>query len=213
MFFDENTEESFYWAGFIAADGCVYDLKAKYGTYKKFQINLSAKDVDHLEKLGKYINSNVRRFSSPKGDKIHYKCGLQKQNADLIRSLDRFNIVCRKSFNYIFPEFIKDHELCNHFIRGYLDGDGCWHKNKVGQHELTVCGTEPFLNSLKEIFDNIIGRETKNKPSLHNGQYRLIYAGNVQCFNLAKFIYNNSSVFLERKKEITDGIVIRRNHG
>ena len=93
MFFDENTEESFYWAGFIAADGCVYDLKGKYGTYKKFQINLSAKDVDHLEKLGKYINSNVRRFSCKKGEKTHYKCSLQKQNADLIKSLDRFNIV------------------------------------------------------------------------------------------------------------------------
>ena len=42
-FFSEDSEASFYWAGFIAADGCLYK--------KTLSIGLSSKDKCHLQKI------------------------------------------------------------------------------------------------------------------------------------------------------------------
>src|SRR5690606_6653276 len=46
-FFETPSEESFYWLGFLAADGCVTGLHS-------IQMELSVKDINHLEKFKKH---------------------------------------------------------------------------------------------------------------------------------------------------------------
>ena len=48
-----NTEEKAYWLGFIYADGYVSD---EYS----FEVSLSLKDKEHLMKLGKFLNKEVK---------------------------------------------------------------------------------------------------------------------------------------------------------
>ena len=211
MFFND-TEESFYWAGFIAADGCVFDKVSKYGTYKVLQVNLSLKDKLHLEKLAKFLDVKVRVFSSNDHGKIYHKCSIQKQNSLLIESLKRFNIVNNKSFTYQFPEFVKQHHYCNHFIRGYIDGDGGWRLcDKDFQYELNVCGNEGFLIDLKKHFDeNVCLRYIS--PAYHNGQFRLIYCGNISCSKIRDYLYDDANIFLDRKYDIVKNIKVLRRH-
>lgn len=45
-----DTEEKAYWLGFLYADGCVTQA-TKYS--KRLQVNLSIKDINHLEILRK----------------------------------------------------------------------------------------------------------------------------------------------------------------
>ena len=51
-YFDKNTQESFYWAGFIAADGCVM---RRGKNSKILSISIHTKDIDHLYKFKKAI--------------------------------------------------------------------------------------------------------------------------------------------------------------
>jgi hypothetical protein len=51
-FFSRENEETFYVAGFMAADGCVKDKKGKYGAARpEVYIGLSKNDKDFLGKL------------------------------------------------------------------------------------------------------------------------------------------------------------------
>lgn len=53
--FTLDTQEGFYWAGFIAADGCILTRK---GRKKSLAINLAIKDKKLLEELNKFLKSN-----------------------------------------------------------------------------------------------------------------------------------------------------------
>src|SRR5690606_7825362 len=48
-----NTDESFYWLGFIMADGYIAKDKSR------LEITLCEKDLNHLEKFNKFINNNA----------------------------------------------------------------------------------------------------------------------------------------------------------
>lgn len=60
-FFSQDTEESFYWAGFIAADGCVMQ---RGKNCFKLQIRLSIKDIEHLQKFKNHIKSTSKLSKS-----------------------------------------------------------------------------------------------------------------------------------------------------
>ena len=51
-FFEKPSRVNSYWAGFIAADGCVYRNTLK--------ITLSKKDKAHLEALSSQLNEDYR---------------------------------------------------------------------------------------------------------------------------------------------------------
>ena len=194
-FFISETEESFYVAGFIASDGCIYK--------NEICIKLSTNDKKHLEKINRLLKSNrpIRDYNNEySGASV-----LRVSSKQLIKDLKKFNIVPCKSLTYEFPDWLKEHSLKHHFMRGYFDGDGSFYLNK--QYNEKVCfglrGTEKFLLDYRSILEKECGFEPrKNKMPISSKCYQLGYGGNRNIVNITNFIYKDATVFLERKKNI-----------
>lgn len=187
-FFSFNTPESFYWAGFIAADGCMFKERKKYAVLR---IGLANKDTDHLVKFSRAINFTGPLYKN-KATEIRIR------SDQICEDLRKFNITERKSLVLNFPEWLKDHSLVNHFMRGYFDGDGSFYipnqNVKTPQLYLSVRGTFNFLLSFKEVLEEKCGLEINpKKPRPNSGIYVLDYGGNKKVKNIAKFLYQNSS--------------------
>jgi DNA-binding CsgD family transcriptional regulator len=209
--FSIDSEISFYLAGFIAADGCI---KSKKGTTSKsLYIGLSNKDRKHLEKIRDALGAE-----HPIGD---YEVKNSKRNANwddticssinitssqIYQDLQRFNVTERKTHTLTFPDWMKDHPLRHHFIRGYIDGDGCFSSavgkgRKVRQVFFSVRGTTAFLTSLRSTLEADLSLEERTKDiRFNNGIGVLEYGGNRICKSIAEYLYKDATIYLERKK-------------
>lgn len=202
-FFMLNNEYSLYWAGFIAADGCVRLQDKKY---KQLAINLSIKDINHLYKF-----KNLIEFEGPV-----QKCFGRYETAqvtissdNIFDSLSRFNIVPRKTHVYRFPDWLINHKMVNHFMRGYFDGDGCFSmqllKDKnIPQLRCHVLGTKEFLTEYRDIIAKECNFNNKKKIFYTKGICRLEYGGNSMVRKISKFLYNesNQNIRMNRKYNI-----------
>jgi len=150
--------ESYYWAGFIAADGNIYN--------NQLTICLQARDNDHLEKLRQFIKTD---------QKLNYrKCGhpvLKISNSKICKDLlDNFNISPKKSLTLRAP-LIKNSESIDAFILGYIDGDGSLYINNISgldYFKISVLGTEDLLTFIKKRFDNLLNQKSANIKKYKN---------------------------------------------
>jgi len=114
--FDTFTMESCYWAGFIAADGCVF-IDYKKSMYR-ISIHLHKKDIGHVRKFREFLNCK-NKISTNKDS-----CYIQICSKHMTSSLERnFNIVPNKSL-ILEPPKKMPKKFISHYIRGYFDGDG-----------------------------------------------------------------------------------------
>jgi len=208
--FSTDSENSFYLAGFIAADGCIMSK----GGSKVLSIGLSNKDKIHLEKIKNALGAenpihdyDVKTSKqNPKwNDTI--KSEMKISSAQIYSDLQRFNITERKTHTLTFPDWMKDHPLRHHFIRGYIDGDGSFYHSvgkgkKVKQVFFSVRGTTQFLTSLRSILEADLNLEERTKEiRLNNGIGVLEYGGNRVCKALAEYLYQDATIYLDRKRE------------
>lgn len=200
-----DTESSFYWAGFIAADGSLQQRKYS----KILKITLSNKDKSHLEKFKISINSThpIKCYKvkpSKLINKEHMCSEIQLVNDLLFDSLGRFNIVPNKTFTYNIPNFLLNHSLSHHFMRGYFDGDGCItncgliKNRKIVQGSFEILGTKDFIENYQSILINKANLHA-TKINKHYGIYKLNYSGNNNIKNIYNFLYNDAHVYLDRK--------------
>jgi hypothetical protein len=217
-FFNRDTEESFYWAGFIAADGWVINKNYVY----TLGISLSTKDLKHLEKFKKDICAEqpISIFIKPAMHIANNKnisppseiCSIKLHSKKIVESLERFGIVQAKTYKLNIPEWLKNHELVRHFLRGYIDGDGCFclarNKGQDPHVFFAMKGTADFLNSFNDIMKiNDVSREERRKRERLVGKKELMfdvlkYGGNAIISRMYHYLYDDATVFLERKEEI-----------
>lgn len=211
-FFSRDNEESFYIAGFIAADGCV---KIRNNTYEVF-IGLSKKDKYFLEKLRNIIKaeSPIRDYLVKNSKRnINYNNTWSSQllitSKKMYNDLARFNIVPRKSLIYTFPEWLKNHPLKHHFIRGYNDGDGSFYSPKLGkgrkikQIYFSMRGTSEFLTSVRSILEEECSISKRDKPiRISSNHGCLEYGGNNIVNKIFNYLYKDAAIYLPRKYEI-----------
>lgn len=217
-FFSQDNENSFYIAGFIAADGCVKYKKNSNGKQRyQLQIGLSKKDKDFLEMLRTTMKaeSPIRDFlirNSKRNPNWNdsWKSEITIESEEICKSLKRFNIIPRKSLIYTFPEWMKTHPLKHHFIRGYNDGDGSFYKPKLPNNKytqqiyFTMRGTPEFLIDVRSILEKECNFDkTRNSPiRISSGHGCLEYGGNGVVCKITNYLYQNANIFLSRKKEI-----------
>lgn len=216
FFANIDNELKAYWLGFIAADGCI-TIDSRNRGYLK--IGLASKDENHIEKFLKAMESNnpiKRRQNYNKKYKKYYDVSsIAISSKQLISDLINLGITPRKSLTLQYP-VISDH-LQKHFIRGYVDGDGCWsiNKKKTCTYRpslvFNVIGSHPFM----QIFTKKINKITTKAK----GYFRK--KGNVSVFHLdasyasievANWIYENSNVCLDRKKAVVKKFIEMDNH-
>lgn len=185
-----DTEEKAYWLGFLYADGCVHENS------NDISLSLSIVDINHLEKFKTFLSTNrsVRTYSKKIGADYSK---LVATSANMKESLIRKGCVPNKTIILTFPDLNDD--LILHFIRGYFDGDGSiTYVSTQKEYKFRICGTYEFLSSIKEIL-NINNPLRQRWPERNINNWEIDIGGNVQVYKKLKLLYENSTIYLDRK--------------
>lgn len=202
-----DSEEKAYWLGFLAADGCI--------SRKQLALQLAAKDIDHLIKFKSFIGVDykISKVTTNLDGKlfIGYRYVISSHN--FVNSLAKYGLVPRKSFTLQFTDKLSN-ELIRHYIRGLVDGDGSFSVNKSDRLQFSLISS---LEVCKEVQKHLIQNCNLNKTKLFEmcsggGEkyYYLVYCGSAQCTRISQYLYNNSTVFLDRKRALIEAFV--KNH-
>lgn len=137
-FFSKPNLLNSYWAGFIAADGCIVDATK----YLRLTIQLSRKDHNLLEKLKKDLKYTgpIRKTKVNNYNISRLDIGSIKLCNDLKKN---FNITPRKSLTLKPPKGLTKKQALA-YVTGYLDGDGCVALQNT-KPILILVGTKNFL--------------------------------------------------------------------
>lgn len=193
-----DSEEKAYWLGFIYADGNIASINTK-NIRHNFELNLSSKDLKHLEKFNNFISSNKDIRIEKAGNLYQYeRCRITFANKHFWNVLNNYGCIPKKSLTLEFPNenIFENKELIKHFIRGYIDGDGCIsYCDKDHKHmTLRILGTEKFLNTLQ----NYLPLEKKNKLNKTKNIYNLSFQKSRGNYIL-DYIYKDATIYLKRK--------------
>lgn len=215
-FFSRDTEETFYVSGFLAADGW---KTRKVGGGYTIGLELCAKDVDHLKNI-----RDIMKCTSP----IKFRIKKRKKT-DLVKTttfsytfvansekcysdLERFGVVERKTYKLRMSEWLCNHPLVHHFMRGYIDGDGCFYinniKNEIDQIRFNMKGTKEFLEAFHNVlfFNNVCDDKDREIVAKAGKKWlafgTLSYGGNQIISKMYDFLYHDATIFLPRKEVI-----------
>lgn len=210
-FFEKiDTEEKAYWLGFIASDGHVNNEKGR----KFLKICSSTKDSYHLEKLVKMIGGTqkvVFRFDKKSKDQTIAELSIYSMKI----SQDLFNkgMTRRKTYSLNWEAVTSciPNNLMSHFIRGFFDGDGCIHYNKVLNNKSfnIICKSHSFLENMHKYISEKAG--INHTPLVYRKSCDIHYisrGGRRVILKIYDFLYKDATVFLERKKNIFEDIKI-----
>lgn len=203
-YFSRNTKASYYWAGFLAADGWIEGIRNRVG------LALKAEDIGHLEKFKEAVGSShdICPFMNNTAYRIRFNSEI------MVRDLqDKFNITPAKTNIYTMP-YIEEDYLLLEFLRGYIEGDGSFTKTASGRVALSLCSArKEFLEEFKDICEILINRNISQDITLNinpKGQVfnlRFILDDSKDLINL---LYKNSTkaTRLDRKFAVAS-LVIR----
>lgn len=197
-----DSEEKAYWLGFIYADG--YIAKGR----NDFELSLSILDKEHLDKFNtfmQYSGNNVKIGNIKLNEKEFSRCRWSVRNKHLHETLISKGCVPAKSSILQFPNLniFSNVSLVKHFIRGYIDGDGCISYNDKDHTNmsLNILGTEDFLtgikNNLPVKYDYVLGYNDLKKNNLT----RTLNINGKNGLEILFYLYENSSIYLFRKYE------------
>lgn len=201
----KNNSESFYWIGFLLADGHINNSI-------RIKLVLSTKDIDHLIKFSKYVEcDNIQ------SDDI--KCIVSLQNKEVCPQIcDKFFIKSDKTYNPPnFNLYLFDKELLFSLIIGFIDGDGSIKKlYKRNDSNLTIHLHKSWEYNLIFIENFIYEyfKETKFKKLSkigNDGYSRLIISNNKILNMLKKECLRLKLPIMNRKWDIIDENKISRN--
>jgi hypothetical protein len=202
-YFSMPTPVNSYWAGFIAADGCISPER------RSIKITLAKKDAEHLAKFTRSIAYNGP-ISTHKGGGFKPQspcvtlniCGASLWISDLEKN---FSISPRKTFTSKPPVGLD--ESCRlAFITGYLDGDGSIYlasniyKNTTYRRiGMSFRGTKEMLNWIRACFDQLVPSSKEAASVSDDGVFpRYIIAGS-RAEALLHKLYSINVPRLERK--------------
>jgi len=206
-FGDVLNEEKLYFLGLLYADGCCTGGEIVLGLIEKdkhildFYNNKLHEGKKPLTYIAPYIGKEGFT-SSP-----YYRLVIHNQK--LYKKAQELGVVERKTFKLTFPDWIPP-ALQHHFIRGYIDGDGCFlfskRKDNHGTYNtrIELISTQPFCASVQNILeDNKI--LSSIKPC--NKIYRLNIFNRINLKRTIEYLYKDATIYLPRKKEKADQIL------
>lgn len=184
-----DSEQKAYWLGFIFADGSV---QLRNGSYI-FSLNLAKKDGHHIELFNRHIESShiVKERKVCKSLRITRK--------KFVKDLIRLGCVPNKTFNLKWPSINK--KFYRDFVRGFIDGDGCWGLNKGFIYFSILCADKNFILSLISHIENKCNIKLKLKKRPDENVYRFLCYGN-KCEYIYKYLYYDDCLCLKRKQQI-----------
>lgn len=195
-----------YFVGFMYADGTLNDT----------QVAIKLKNQESEFKL----LSSFRNYITPEQQLTYEKDKTAVKlviNSKIFSSnLQNLGILQKKTYKtLVIPEM--DEFLLRHFIRGYFDGDGTIYYDRK-YIKANICSINyDFLVLLQQILNrnnisckiNTEIREGKNLLSpqgdyktTYKNMYRLVFSSKTIKNELKNYFYDNSTIFLQRKRDL-----------
>ena len=194
--FDTRTPESAYWIGFLLADGCVTAPKRGQNM---ITVGLKTSDAAHLEKFKKFLKADypVRLY-----DQVAM---FRFPSNYVVNALSEYGVVPRKS---LVADVSQDLINNRDFWRGMIDGDGCLSTNQYRNNpkycRVTITGSrlvcENFVSFVNYNFNYVMSVRKYN----HANCYATVVTKDSVSRSLAKLLYNNAIVSLDRKLQIAE---------
>lgn len=140
----EDNFHTYYWIGFILADGHIDN--------GRLSIKLGKKDYKHIQRLANYIEYYGR-------DITENSPSLSIMNTEFINKLAlKFDINPQKTYNPSNIKFINNINLLVSLIIGFIDGDGCIRKQyKRKDSVITIKCHSSWLDNLQYISNKLYG--------------------------------------------------------
>lgn len=181
----EETPETYYWIGFLMADGNF--------AQRRIRLHLQEKDNHHLDKFAKFVQyEGSRKYGV-------YACG-----TEIVDKLkEKFKISSRKTFEPCDLTSIKRKDLQLAWVAGFIDGDGCignLHKRK--DFNLRIKLHSSWIDNLNWIGNviSIITKTQTNSATINNQGYAQINFGNTLTLKRLKIeVLKLKLPILERK--------------
>ena len=202
-FFKSWSPNMAYVLGFIAADGSLEDTPYLRGKY----ISICSSDIEILKKIKVALDSEHTMVTiKPKEFVLRGKTYISKEkymlrigSHEIYNDLFGLGITPRKSNTITFPKIPS--EFMAHFLRGYLDGDGCINiYNKKQRLSVTfTSGSENFLWRLSEVISSTL--EIKRHNVFNNHWAFQVKYSTKEAVPLLKYCYSDTGdgLYLERK--------------
>ena len=161
-FFDTWTRSMSYMLGYIYADGCI----GNYPYMRAQYLGIDSTDLQTIITFKNWLSSSHKiktRVSQWDNGKRIYS--LRIGSHKIYDSLVRLGVTPRKSLTMIFPDIPR--EYFSDFVRGYFDGDGCVHLEKIIRKNgkmrprklniIFTSGSDQFLIRLSELLHEYFG--------------------------------------------------------
>lgn len=203
-FCEIDTQNKAYVLGYLFADGCLTNKKTLSMSCSKDNLEslqIIKKELQSSCKIGEYINNNGFIVNNK-----YYKFSVcnQKIYNDLLKA----GMIRNKSLTIAFPSCISK-ELEKHFIRGYFDGNGSVyytinHNNYISP-SISFSGNKKILETINEI----LNKELNSSTTIHPDKtiYTLKYGGQNIFRQVYNYLYEDSNLFLGRKKKKFENIL------
>lgn len=201
--FDDFSEEACYWAGFLAADGCV-DGKHRVRVMLKYD------DLNHLEKLKGFLQST--HAISTNTEKYN-RCSFELTSPHICEMLDlNYGIIPNKTDKLKFYKL--PNEFMVHFLRGYFDGDGSICESFSNKNSVTATIYATFASGSRHFSEGLFNYL---QDTLKLGGHLQEFEGSTRWqlkFNtndaktLLSFMYEDCSVYLDRKYALYQRLVV-----
>lgn len=197
-FFDQiDSQDKAYILGLLWADG--HNRVDKGGVI----LELQEDDRELLEQINT-ITENERPLRkvalNDKNPSWKNQYNLLWQSKYFSDVLNKYGMCQRKSLVLEFPKWLNK-ELYSHFIRGYMDGDGCvcymQDKHKI---QVSMVGTKSFLEVVKNICGEInVKSYIAHDKRANEAIYKFSIVSNVCSIAFLDWVYTDANLKMSRK--------------
>lgn len=192
-FFKEPNELNCYFAGLIAADGCVYKKFKNKNEYVYFSYGCQNCDKELIERLKINLDYNGPIRQS-RENLVEIQIARFEKNHEDLKNI--FNIDYRKTY-HLPPPNLKDENLIKAYIAGYIDGDGCIRYTNKNLFTISIVGTLDLMVWMQNFFqEKFPGYKTKLYKK------NIVYYFNIsgkRAINFAKYLKESPVEKLKRK--------------
>lgn len=201
-----DTPNKAYFLGFVFADGSIISDDKKYR--HQMVIKIHPKDKHILERLIDEIEGEMDIWHS----NTREICQVTFSGKKIVKHLNSNGCGINKTFTIEYPNIPE--ELERHFLRGYFDGDGCIRINtdkrdgsKRGDLRI-VGGSQKMINKINERMNVLFGTNVNKLYGPKDKEYKFIgWAGMSDIEKIYEGFYNDTDLFLNRKKLIFDEVI------
>ena len=194
-YFDNiDNEHKAYWLGFIYADGChnteKYSLAITLQEQDAYLLKTFYEDICCDKEIKRHYNKDYDRFYAH----------IYIQHPHLSEILLKQGVPGDKSFKIKFPcdEIVPD-DLKRHFIRGYLDGDGCITIPKdKSKMSWSIIGNYDCMYEMKKYIEYNIP-DYPISILKHDNVYHIGKGGRFVTQIFLDWLYKDATIYLQRK--------------